>query len=232
MAVNLPLTASKRLPVRGVLLDVFETLFSTARLHAAFAASGLDVAQAPLWLSLVFSSGIACTAAHDYRRFDDIALKVLLMLGCGQVSRKEAQAVLRALEELEPHPDTAQGLALLRQAGIRVLTLSLLSAETCAALFARAGLQGQVDGYLSVEAVRRWKPSPEAYAYGVAQVGWPPSQVALISAHDWDIHGARRAGLQTGQVIRCSAAPSPIFEHADAAGADLPSVVELLLHGK
>lgn len=231
MGVSLPVPLAHRPPVRGVLLDVFDTLFSPAKLSSAFAACGLDGACAPLWLSLLFSSGIAFTAAEDYRRFTDIAANTLKALDPTHVGRAEVQTVLRAMQQLEPHPDTAAGLARLRAAGVRVLTLTQQDAASCAALFGSAGLRDLVDGFLSAEAVRRWKPAPATYTYGAAQVGWPPANVALISAHDWDIHGARRAGLQTGRLLRCAVAPTPLFDRADVTAPDLPTVVEELLSG-
>ena len=231
MGVSLPLPPAHRPPVRGVLLDVFETLFSPAKLSAAFAACGLDPSCAPLWLSLLFSSGIAFTAAEDYRRFREIAANTLKALDPARVGRVEVQTILTAMQQLEPHPDTAAGLARLRAAGIRVLTLTQQDAASCAALFGAAGMRDLVDGFLSVDAVRRWKPAPATYIYGAAQTGWPPAHVALISAHDWDVHGARRAGLQTGHILRCGASPISVFDRADVAGPDLPTVVEKLLSG-
>lgn len=229
MGVNLPSFKPQPPPVRGVLLDVFGTLFPSTHLRPAFAASGLDPNCAAYWLPLVFSTGMALTAAQDYRRFDDVALEMLVRLAPGPLRRAEARAVLAALQTLDPYPDVPAGLKLLRGAGLRVLTLAQVDATACAALFEHAGLHRLVDGFLSVNAVRRWKPAPEAYAYGVAQLGWPSRQVALISAHDWDIHGARRAGLQSGHILRHDAAPARIFDPADVAGPDLVAVAEKLL---
>lgn len=229
MGATHPFLVARRLPVQGVLLDVIETLFSAARLRHAFAANGLDPAQLPLWLSLVFSQGAAFAAAQDYRRFQDVAAHALLAVAPEGLGRDAVHDVLDCLGRLEPHPDTRLGLAALRASGVRVLTLSLLDASLCETLFARAGLRALVDGFLSVDTVRRWKPAPEPYIYGVAQIGWPAGQVALISAHDWDIHGAHRAGLQTAYIARCATPAPPLFDGADFTGPDLPSVVEKLL---
>jgi 2-haloacid dehalogenase len=216
--------------VRGVLLDVFETLFSPAKLQGAFASCSLDPVLVPCWLRSVMAKGFAITAAQDYRRFSALAAHDLVRLAPDRVGRKEIEAVLECLQTLDPYPDTAEGLAQLHAAGLRVLTLSSTEKSICEALLANAGLRQMVDGCLSSETVRRWKPAPEPYAYGAAQIGWPASQVAYISVHEWDVHGARRAGLQTGRVLRQPLAPETVFDAADVAGPDLPAVVELLLH--
>jgi 2-haloacid dehalogenase len=214
------------------LLDVLETLFSAANLDAAFVACGLDPAWIPCWVARIMYNGIALTAAHDYRRFADVARPALVALAPERIGEPEVQAILGALMQLDPYDDVADALRRLRAAGVRTFTLSSAEKGLAEALFARAGLGGLVDGYLSVETVRRWKPAPEPYAYGVAQVGWPAGQVALISAHEWDIHGARRAGLQTGHILRRPRLPDAVFDRADVSGEHLPEVVEQLLRGK
>jgi 2-haloacid dehalogenase len=123
----------------------------------------------------------------------------------------------------------AAGLQRLRLAGVRTMTLTVGDTARAEALFVRAGLRPLIDGCLSADTVRRWKPAPEPYRYGVAQLGWPAANVALIAVHDWDLHGARRAGLQTGRIARPGMPASAIFDAADVVAHDLPSVVDALL---
>ena len=113
------------------------------------------------------------------------------------------------------------------------MTLTVGEAALCESALCAAGLRPMVDGFLSADTVRRWQPAPELYAYGVTQLGWPAANVALIAAQDWNVHGARRAGLQTGFIASVAVGePSPLFAAADAAGDDLPAVVHELLEGK
>jgi 2-haloacid dehalogenase len=53
--------------------------------------------------------------------------------------------------------------------------------------------------------------------------------MALVAAHSWDIHGARRAGLTTGWVSRLEGQPPAVFDRADVSGPDLVTVVSALL---
>lgn len=215
--------------IKGVLLDVNETLFSLRKLEPAFADCGLDPALVSLWFMRVLRDGFALAAAGDFRRFSDIALDALLHLQPQRLAPDAAQRILAAFHTLEPHPDVAPGLQQLREAGIRTMTLTVGDTALAEELFCRAGLSPLVDGFLSAETVRRWKPAPEPYRYGVAQIGWPAANVALIAAHPWDIHGARRVGLQTGWIARLEMPPSGVFDAADVAGKDLPAVVARLL---
>lgn len=231
MTTNLTLRRGKRQPVQGILLDVNETLFSLAGLHEPFQHCGIDPSLASLWFTCILRDGFALTAAGDFQRFADIAKSSFIALDPQRLGPAEAKMVLDQFHMLEPYPDVAPGLQLIREAGVRVMTLTVGDVALAENLFARAGLRHMVDGFLSADTVRRWKPAPEPYAYGVAQLGWPAANVALIAAHDWDVHGARRAGLQTGFIARYCRSASPIFNAADVTGDDLPTIVARLMNG-
>jgi len=57
----------------------------------------------------------------------------------------------------------------------------------------------------------------------------PPQWLALVAAHDWDCHGAKRAGLITGWVSRKSGGYGAPFEPPDVVGEDLTEVAAKLL---
>ena len=57
----------------------------------------------------------------------------------------------------------------------------------------------------------------------------PPQWLALVAAHDWDCHGAKRAGLTTGWVSRKSGGFGAPFEPPDVVGEDLTEVAAKLL---
>ncbi len=53
--------------------------------------------------------------------------------------------------------------------------------------------------------------------------------MALVAAHDWDCHGAKRAGLITGWVSRKSGGFGAPFAPPDVTGEDLTEVAAKLL---
>src|ERR1019366_3554670 len=57
----------------------------------------------------------------------------------------------------------------------------------------------------------------------------PPERMALVAAHDWDCHGAKRAGLTTGWVSRKSGGFGAPFAPPDVVGEDLTEVAAKLL---
>lgn len=218
-----------RPPVEGVLLDVNETLFALSGLRPAFDRAGVAVELMPLWFARVLRDGFALAAAGDFATFGDVAGAAFVGLDPQRLTTEDADTVMAHFHALAPHPDVPAGLAALTAAGVRVMTLTVGDVNLVRELFSAAGLAGHVHDYLSADSVRRWKPAPEAYAFGVERIALPAGRVALIAAHSWDIHGASMAGLQTGFLTRIEEHPSPVFRTADVSGATLPEVVAGLL---
>ena len=68
------------------------------------------------------------------------------------------------------------------------------------------------------------------YLYAAEVLAVPPDQLALVAAHDWDCHGAKRAGLTTGWVGRTAGASfGQLFAPADVAGQNLTEVAAKLI---
>ena len=67
------------------------------------------------------------------------------------------------------------------------------------------------------------------YLYAAEVMGVAPGQMALVAAHDWDCHGAKRAGLITGWVSRKSGGFGAPFAPPDVTGEDLTEVAAELL---
>ena len=117
MATNLatPQSAAAR---AGILLDVNETLFSIAGLRELFIALGARPGPgATLVHARAMRDGLALTAAGDFQRFADIAKSSFIALDPGRLGPAEASSVLDHASALEPYPDVAPGLQLIRACG-------------------------------------------------------------------------------------------------------------------
>jgi len=56
------------------------------------------------------------------------------------------------------------------------------------------------DGILSCEFLGYYKPSFQAYRRGCELIGYEPSDVMMVAAHDTDLASARMTGMQTARV--------------------------------
>jgi 2-haloacid dehalogenase len=221
-------------PPAVVAFDVNETLSDLRGLIPHFTAAGLDPRVLPAWFGATLRDGFALTAAGGYADFSAIAVPTLTALISGEAGlrgdpRDVAQHIVESMAELDLHPDVADGLRGLRDAGVRIVTLSNGSSHVAEALLARAGLRDLIEQCLSVSDAGRWKPAREAYLHATERCGVTPGQTALIAVHPWDIEGALRAGLRAGWLSR-DGAPYPDFlRPPEAVGRTLPSLVSTLL---
>jgi 2-haloacid dehalogenase len=215
-------------PVDVVAFDINETTFSLDRLRPAFTAIGLDPGSVPLWFARVLRDGFCLTVVGAFAHFNDIAAEQLHALSPHLID-KDVDTVMAAFHELDPYPDTESALVMLREAGVRVVTLTNGSASWITRLLQRANLASQVEHNLSIDAVRKWKPAREVYLYAAEVTQTPANRVALVSAHALDCDGARRAGLRTGRVNRHQTPQPRHFLPADVQGHDLPTTIQRLL---
>jgi 2-haloacid dehalogenase len=209
--------------VRGVLLDVNETLLDLAGLQPAFDSLGMPDAM-PLWFARTLGNGFALAASGDCRTFADVARDTVVSLDPGRLRPADGDVILDAFARLRPHADVEAGLRRLADAGIPAITLTVGSAQIVAQIFEAHGLSDLVAGHLSAADFGRWKPAPAPYLAGCLALGLAPGDVTMVAAHSWDLHGAHRAGLRTARIRRVESVPSDIFTHADIEGPDLPSV--------
>ena len=120
-------------------------------------------------------------------------------------------------------------LALLREAGFRMVTLTNNPLPVVEAQMAHAGLQHFFERNFSVDRVRRFKPAPEPYRMVSESLAVEPSEMYLIAAHAWDVGGAAQVGYRTAFVTRPGKAPYPLFPKPDAIGNNLRDVAEAII---
>jgi 2-haloacid dehalogenase len=212
-----------------VAFDVIETLMSLEPLRARLTEAGQPPGLLEAWYTRTLRDGIALSATGDYVPFSDVAEAALRALTQYTISDEQVAAVMAGWDELPAFPDALPALQRLAEAGLRVACLTNGSAALTSAFVDRAGLGSMVDRVISVGEVYRWKPAGVVYLYAVSVMGVPADRMAMVAAHDWDCHGAKRAGLTTGWVSRKSGGFGAPFAPPDVVGEDLVEVAAKLL---
>lgn len=180
-----------------VAFDVNETLLDVSALRPAFrrvVGPGIGVGE---WFARMLHRSLLANELGRYQSFGDLGVEALLWLAAREEVRltaEEAASVVDGLAGLPAHPDVMPGLEALSAAGTRMIALTNGSAEMAEAQIASAGLDTYFERVLSVEAVRRFKPAPEAYAYAADTCGVDIGRMVMVAAHDWDVAGAQVAG--------------------------------------
>jgi 2-haloacid dehalogenase len=212
-----------------VAFDVIETLMSLEPLRARLSDIGQPPGLLEAWYTRTLRDGMALSATGDYVPFHDVAEAALRGLTHYTVSDEQVAAVMAGWEELPAFPDALPAVKRLTEAGLRVACLTNGSASVSSAFVDRAGLGSMVNRVISASEVFRWKPAGVVYLYAVSSMGVQADRMALVAAHDWDCHGAKRAGLTTGWVSRKSGGFGAPFAPPDVMGEDLTEVAAKLL---
>ena len=212
-----------------VAFDVIETLMSLEPLRERFTEIGQPAHMLEAWYTRTLRDGMALSATGDYVSFSDVAEAALRGLTNYTLSDSQVSSVMAGFAELPAFPDAVPALTQLNEAGVRVACLTNGSAFLASSFVNRTGLGSLVDRVISVEEVYRWKPAGVVYLYAASVMDVPTERLALVAAHDWDCHGAKRAGLTTGWVSRKAGGFGAPFAPPDVAGEDLTEVVAKLL---
>lgn len=216
-----------------IVFDVNETLSDMAPMASRFTEVGAPGLLATAWFAAVLRDGFALTAAGGREPFARIARGTLdTMLAGASLNRPVPEAadhILAGFSDLGVHPDVPDGVRLLREGGLRLVTLSNGSADVAEKLLTKAGIRREFERLLSVEDAPAWKPATAAYAYATRACSVPAGQMLLIAVHPWDIHGARQAGMRTGWIAR-RAAPYPgYFSAPDLQAPGLGALARQIL---
>ena len=210
-----------------VAFDVMETLASLEPLRARLTDSGQPPGLLEAWYTRTLRDGMAMSATGDYAGFTEVADAALRGLTHYTISDDQVAYVMAGFDELPAFPDALPAVTRLAEAGLRVACLTNGSASFTTSFVERAGLR--VDRIISVGEVYRWKPASVVYLYAAEVLGVSPDRMALVAAHDWDCHGAKRAGLTTGWVSRKAGGFGAPFAPPDVRGEDLTEVAARLL---
>ncbi len=212
-----------------VAFDVIETLMSLEPLRERLTGIGQPPHLLEAWYTRTLRDGMALSATGDFVPFTDVAESALRGLTSYAISDEQVAEVMAGFGELPAFPDALPAMTTLTEAGLRVACLTNGSASLTSSFLDRAGLASLVDRVVSVSDVYRWKPSKMVYLYAAEVLDVPPQWMALVAAHDWDCHGAKRAGLMAGWVSRTSGGYGAPFEPPDVVGEDLTEVAAKLL---
>ena len=95
----------------------------------------------------------------------------------------------------------------------------------------RHALDGLLDHLISVDAVRRYKTAPEAYALGEAALGRPAREILFVSSNGWDALAATWYGYRTLWVNRQQLPFEELGTRPSHEGRSLEDVLPLVLPG-
>ena len=212
---------------RVCIFDVNETLLDLAVLDPHFERAFGDASARKLWFNQMLQSALVATVTDAYTTFGEAAAAALQMTAERQgveVSDEDKRSIVAGLRELPPHPEVAESLDRLRDAGFRLATLTNSTQEVAEAQIRNSGLAERFEEVLSADTAKRLKPAPAPYRMAARTLGIPEREMRLVAAHAWDVAGALRAGCAAAFVARQPF--DPLVERPDVIGKDLSEVAD------
>ena len=200
--------------------DAYGTLFDVhAALRRHRGAAGPDADRfSEIWRTKQLEYTWTLTLAGRYEDFWTLTERALdyAFARVPSVERSLRAQLLEAYFALDAFPDARAALAALKGQGHRSAILSNGSPRMLAAAVGNAGIGGDLDAVLSVDAVRMYKPRGEVYALVTAHFNVAPADVTFVSSNRWDVMGAASFGFRCVWVNRAGA-PDEYAAFAPAA---------------
>jgi 2-haloacid dehalogenase len=160
---------------------------------------------AEVWRQKQLEYTFRLTAMERYEDFEQVTRKALdyALAATGQELAPEQKDDLMAqYNDLERFADVEPGLKRLMEAGHAMIVFSNGAPHMLEALMNAAQLRPYFQGFVSVDEVRAYKPSPKVYRHAAQRLEQPIGEVRLVSSNPFDDIGAEAAGMRAAWVDR------------------------------
>jgi len=217
---------------RVIVFDLMGTLLDLRALDPHFERFFGDAAVRKEWLTQTLQLAMAAVLTNAYEDFGvqaDTGLEMTARHYKVSLLGEEKNLILSTLRKLRPFPEVAQNLQRLRDVGLRLAILTNSTEQTADAQLSYAGVRDYFEQVISADEVRCFKPAPEVYHLAARRLNVEPGQIELVTAHDWDVTGALRAGCSAIFIARPGQIMNPFGPQPDVRGADLGQVADKIL---
>jgi len=127
-------------------------------------------------------------------------------------SAPEQAQLIEEYQNLQAFPDVAPGLSALKAQGHKLVAFSNGVEATVRSLLEQAGILSHLEGVVSVDDLKTFKPNPKVYAYLAQRLDHSMAETWLVSSNPWDVIGAKSAGLKAAWIKR---KPDAVFDPWD-----------------
>ena len=190
------------------IFDAYGTLFDV---HAAIARHrqlvGPDADRVSAnWRTKQLEYSWTLTLAGHYADFWVLTERALdyALAQAPQVNKAVKPKLLESYFKLDAFPDARTTLKSLKAKGHKTGILSNGSPAMLKGAVEAAGLGGDLDAQLSVDALKMYKPRQEVYRLVTDHFKCKPADVSFASSNRWDVMGAVRAGFRTFWINRAN----------------------------
>jgi len=218
--------------IKAVFFDMNETLLNLGLLKEQFDKHFDDKYVLKYWFTKLLHSSTVMGIMEVYKNFGvlaDVALENLFFESNKALSSEIKAGILSEFRKLPAYEDVCPAIAILRENNMRVIAISNSSLIMMKEQLTNAGIIDLFDAYYSVDSVEKCKPFKEIYLSSAKQEGLKAEEIVMVATHDWDLFGAKKAGLKTAYVKRKEQIYHPFYLQADYSASNLPKLIEDIL---
>lgn len=187
--------------------DMYGTLVDPADISRRLERYLPEQAQhlAEVWRRKQLEYTFRLAAMERYQDFEQVTRKALdyaLATVGRELAPEQKDDLIERYNDLERFADVEPGLELLKEAGHAMIVFSNGAPHMLEALMDSAELRPYFQGFVSVDEVKTYKPSPKTYRHAARRLGRPIGEVRLVSSNPFDDIGAQAAGMKSAWVDR------------------------------
>jgi 2-haloacid dehalogenase len=184
------------------------------------------------WFDELIKLAMVATITEEYQDFSTLgkaALAAIAERHGKKVTPAAETQIMETMRSLPPFPDVKPGLQKLKDAGFRLVVMTNSPLASAQHSIKNAGLDLLFENIMSVEAVKKYKPSAEVYQHAAKESGVGIGDVMMVAAHAWDTTGALRAGAHAAFVRRPQEALDTVSPKPDLIVSDMEDMAAQLL---
>jgi 2-haloacid dehalogenase len=217
---------------KAVFFDMNETLLNLSLLKVQFDKYFDDKYVLKYWFTKLLYSSTIMGIMDEYINFGelaDVALENLFLENNKPLSSKIKAEILGEFRKLPAYEDVRPALKMLRENNIRVIAVSNSSLAMMKEQLTSAGIIDLFDCYYSVDTVEKYKPFKDIYLSAAKQEGLKAEDIVMVATHDWDLFGAKKAGLSTAYIKRKEEIYHPYYLQPDFKDSNLSDLIQQLI---
>lgn len=186
--------------------DAYGTLFDVHSAIARFRTqAGPDADRmSEIWRTKQLEYSWTLTLGGHYADFWTLTERALdyALARVPSVDKTLRPKLLDAYFQLDAFPDARTTLRALKSKGHKTGILSNGSPKMLQGAVDAAGVGGDLDAVLSVDALKMFKPRPEVYVLVTDHFQCKPGDVTFVSSNRWDVAAGTAVGFRTFWINR------------------------------
>ncbi|MDB2385667.1 haloacid dehalogenase type II [Polaribacter sp.] len=215
--------------IKAVFFDMNETLLNLNPLKKEFKQYFDDPYVVNYWFAKLLHTSTVIGIMDEYVDFGKLAdagLENIFYENEKELPLETKQSILQKFKKLPAYDDVIPAISYLKEQNIRVIALSNSSNEMIKEQLENANILSLFDDYYSVDSTKKFKPFHDIYKYVATKEKLATNEIVMTATHDWDLFGAKKAGLVTAYIQRKKSIYNPYYLQPDYSSLNLLELMQ------